>query len=398
MAKKLAMLLTAAVLLLNLCPVAAQASGDSSILKIGDQDEYVSELQERLFNLGYLSGLPTGFFGTVTQQAVIEYQQDHNLKADGKAGPQTLLSIMGSHFSLPSDRPANGVSDVDACCPGDKGSAVAALQQRLSDLEYYDYGSITGYYGPVTKRAVERFQRTNGLAADGIAGTDTLALLSSDEARFFCLYPGDRGSDVKSLQRRLSELGYFQGAVTGFFGSVTQKALMEFQAQSGLSTDAQAGKNTRALLFSGLAPRWDQVSRMSGAVSSTSADASVDKMLKFANALTDKKYVYQAEGPGAFDASGFVRYVLRYMGIAVPRQSADALSSTDKWVKITDVSALLPGDLLFFKSDGSIKISHTGIYLGEDEFIHASSSAGCVRLSRLSGYYASRFSVARRVF
>ncbi len=386
------------VLMLNLFPGAAQASGDSGTLKIGDQDEYVTQLQERLCDLGYLSGKPTGYFGTVTQQAVIEYQEDHDLKADGKAGQQTLLSIMGSHFSLPSDRPGSSVTVADACCPGDKGSAVAALQQRLSELGYYEYASFTGYYGPVTKRAVERFQRTNGLTADGIAGAETLSLLTSGEARFFCLYPGDRGEDIKALQRRLYELGYFKGTISGYFGMVTQKALLEFQAQSGLSSDALAGKNTRALLYSKLAPRWDNITRVSGAGSSASADAPVDKMLKFANALTGKEYVYQAEGPGAFDASGFVRYVLRYMDVAAPSQSAAGLSKVDKWIRISDVNALLPGDLIFFKTGSSEKVSHTGIYMGDDQFIHASSSAGCVRLSRLSGFYASRFCVARRVF
>ena len=398
MVKKLAVLLLAAVLTLNLYPGAAQAAGDSGILKIGDSGEYVSELQERLLELGYLSGPPTGYFGTVTQQAVIEYQEDHDLKADGKAGPKTLLAIMGSQFSLPSVRPGGGSLNADAYYPGDKGGAVAALQQRLDELEYYEYPSITGYYGPVTQQAVERFQRTNGLRADGIAGPETLSLLTSDRAQYFCLYPGDSGVDVKTLQKRLMELGYFSGAVTGYFGTATQKALKEFQAQSGLSADALAGKNTRARLYSSDAPRWDDISRISEAVSSTASDAPVDKLLSFAGAQLDKKYVYSTEGPRTFDSSGFICYVLRYMGINTAELSAASLSAVDKWVKISDMGALLPGDLLFFQSGDSLKVSHTGIYLGGDQFIHASSSAGCVRVSRLSGHYARSFSIARRVF
>ena len=388
----------AAVLALNLYPGAAQAAGDNGLLKIGDSDEYVSELQERLRELGYLTSPPTGYFGTVTQQAIIEYQEDHDLKADGKAGPNTLQAIMGRQFALPLGQQGGENLSADACYPGDKGSAVASLQQRLFELEYYEYTSITGYYGPVTKQAVERFQRTNGLAVDGIAGPGTLSLLTSDKAQYFCLYPGDRGSDVKTLQKRLNELGYLKGAVTGYFGTATQKALKEFQAQNGLSADALAGKDTRALLYASSVPRWDNISRISDGVSSTMPDSSVDKMLSFAGAQRDKKYVYLSEGPSTFDSSGFICYVLRYMGLNTSRLSAASLSAVDKWIKISDLDALLPGDLLFFSPSGSQKISHTGIFLGGDQFIHASSSSGCVKVSRLSGYYADSFATARRIF
>jgi peptidoglycan hydrolase-like protein with peptidoglycan-binding domain len=140
MGKRLMWLFVAATLLLGLFPVMAQASNNSGILKIGDQDEYVQELQTRLHELGYFPDSPTGYFGIVTQQAVINYQQDNHLTVDGKAGPQTLRSLLGDNFSAPK-------TDLEALnsntyYPGDKGDAVAELQKRLACLEYYDYGSI----------------------------------------------------------------------------------------------------------------------------------------------------------------------------------------------------------------------------------------------------------------
>ena len=124
----------------------------------------------------------------------------------------------------------------------------------------------------------------------------------------------------------------------------------------------------------------------------------MDKMLSFAGAQQGKKYVYLSEGPITFDSSGFVCYVLRYMGLNASNLSAASLSTVDKWVKISDLDALLPGDLLFFNASESQKISHSGIFLGGDQFIHASSSAGCVKVSRLSGHYAGSFVTARRIF
>jgi peptidoglycan hydrolase-like protein with peptidoglycan-binding domain len=380
-------------------PFRAYAAQRYEILMLGDQDEYVAALQEKLIDMGLMKGRATGYFGTVTQQAVIDYQAQHGLIVDGKAGPQTLSSLMGSGFSIPADRFVNGKEDIGAYYPGDKGSAIAALQERLKALEYYDYAAVTGYYGPVTQRAVERFQRTNGLAVDGIAGPDTLALLASEKARYFCIYPGDRGEDVEALQSRLFELGYYPSdSITGHFGAVTQHALMEFQAQCGLAIDARAGKNTRALLYAPDAPCWDGVDRVADAGASGEQEAPVDQMLDFALEQVDKKYAYSAEGPSAFDCAGFIYYVLRYMGVSTARCSASGFSSVESWVKISSQSALVPGDLLFFKSDSSGRICHAGIYLGGGQFIHASASGGCVKVSRMTDYYRRNFVLARRVF
>jgi peptidoglycan hydrolase-like protein with peptidoglycan-binding domain len=377
----------------------AFAAARYQILMIGDRDEYVVSLQQKLIGLRLMEGKATGYFGTVTQQAVIDYQTQQGLTADGKAGPKTLSSLMGKDFAISQSRLVSGDQDMGAYYPGDKGSAIAELQTRLRALEYYEYGTITGYYGPVTQQAVMRFQRTNGLTADGIAGAETLSLLASEDAKYYCIYPGDKGTDVETLQSRLKELGYYtQGSVTGYFGTVTEQALREFQAQCGLKTDAKAGKNTRALLYSPDAPAWDGTDRVSGDSADSQQVSQVDKMLDFSTAQLDKKYVYSTEGPASFDCSGFVYYVLKYMGVSTARCSASGFSANDSWVMITSQSSLLPGDLLFFKSDTDSRISHAGIYMGGGRFIHASASSGCVMVSSMADYYSRNFVLARRVF
>jgi len=400
MRKRRLLLWVMVVVTLFAFPCAAQAAERYQILMIGDQDEYVSALQERLIALELMKGRATGYFGTVTQQAVIDYQAQHGLVVDGKAGPQTLSSLMGIDFFLPADRLVSGDKDTGTYYPGDKGGAIASLQEQLEALEYYDYSSTTGYYGPITQLAVERFQRTNGLVVDGIAGPETLSLLASGNAKYFCIYPGDRGADVTALQTRLRALGYYTySEITGYFGPITEHALMEFQAQCGLTIDAKAGKNTRALLFSADAPHWDGVDRVAGeSGTSASASSQVDRMIDFAMAQLDKKYIYSTEGPSSFDCSGLVYYVLRYMGVSTARYSASGFSAVDSWVKITTQSRLMPGDLVFFKSDSSSRISHTGIYLGGGKFIHASASGGCVMVSSMTDYYSRNFVLARRVF
>lgn len=97
--------------------------------------------------------------------------------------------------------------------------------------------------------------------------------------------------------------------------------------------------------------------------------------------------------PSGFDCSGFVQYVFEQHGIAMPR---DVRRQFEVGLRI-DPNALEPGDLLFFTTvtQGA---SHVGIAIGGDQFVHAPSSNGVVRVERLStAYWSDRFLGARRI-
>lgn len=110
-------------------------------------------------------------------------------------------------------------------------------------------------------------------------------------------------------------------------------------------------------------------------------------------------YSYGCAGPTYFDCSGLPYYC--YMEIAdieLPRTAYDQ-GYCDDYIKIETVEDLEPGDLVFFNtvSDGDL-CDHSGIYLGDLEFIHASSSKGKVVISKIEdNYYAERFSWGRRI-
>ena len=97
--------------------------------------------------------------------------------------------------------------------------------------------------------------------------------------------------------------------------------------------------------------------------------------------------------PRGFDCSGFVEYVFHQHGISVPRTVEELYRSG------TDVSAadLQPGDLVFF-STTSPGPTHVGMAIGGDEFVHAPSAPGTVRVERLgTSYWAQRFIGAKRM-
>ena len=109
--------------------------------------------------------------------------------------------------------------------------------------------------------------------------------------------------------------------------------------------------------------------------------------------LRGSPYRNGGSDPSGFDCSGFVWYVFGQHGIRVPR------TVNEQFQEGTDVpaDALQAGDLVFFSTD-SRGASHVGMVIGGDEFVHAPSSRGDVRVERFSSrYWAARFIGARRV-
>jgi peptidoglycan endopeptidase LytE len=94
-----------------------------------------------------------------------------------------------------------------------------------------------------------------------------------------------------------------------------------------------------------------------------------------------------------FDCSGLVQYVFALHGLGMPRVVRDQV----RLGQPVALDALEPGDLIFFDTDGDA-VSHVGIVIGGDQFVHAPNSRGVVRVNRLtSGYWAERAVAARRL-
>ena len=97
--------------------------------------------------------------------------------------------------------------------------------------------------------------------------------------------------------------------------------------------------------------------------------------------------------PSGFDCSGFVQYVYAMHGMGLPRE----VHSQYRVGREIDRKDVKPGDLVFFETV-TRGASHVGLAIGGDQFVHAPSSRGVVRVEKLdSSYWASRFVGARRV-
>lgn len=191
---------------------------------------------------------------------------------------------------------------------------------------------------------------------------------------------GDQGSEVAEIQGELSSLGYDVSA-DGDFGPATAEAVKAFQESIGLEADGLVGETTYSALMGKSMP---EISRGSNYISRRIVQTSMEYI--------GVPYVFGGTTPSGFDCSGYVRYVFANAGIYLPRMADEQYEmgmpvSTDE---------LVAGDLVFFTTY-TYGASHVGIYLGEGNFINASSSRGVAIDSLYSSYWGSCYIGARRV-
>lgn len=120
-----------------------------------------------------------------------------------------------------------------------------------------------------------------------------------------------------------------------------------------------------------------------------------EDVAEFALNYVGCRYVRGGQGPNKFDCSGFVYYVYKNFGYSLKPGARNQWSILGKTVKKAD---LLPGDLVFFSGNGrSSGIFHVGIYIGDDQFVHAANSRkGLIVTDMDDSWYARRYLGAKR--
>jgi len=123
-----------------------------------------------------------------------------------------------------------------------------------------------------------------------------------------------------------------------------------------------------------------------------------DSILERGFTLVGTPYRYGGQSiKSGFDCSGFVGYLFsKEAGIELPRSTREMISLDAPKIKRSELE---PGDLVFFNNRGRGRVSHAGIYIGDNQFIHSSSSrSGGVRVDSLDdAYWRASFMQAKRV-
>ncbi len=133
------------------------------LYKSGDEGSAVRDIQDRLAGLGYkCEPDERGTFETGTRDAVVLFQKDKGLDADGVVGPDTWRSLYEAGYRF-------GDRLLFLRRPMIRGEDVSELQSRISSLGF-DPGKIDGIFGAATERAILEFQHNRALAEDGKVG------------------------------------------------------------------------------------------------------------------------------------------------------------------------------------------------------------------------------------
>ena len=116
------------------------------------------------------------------------------------------------------------------------------------------------------------------------------------------------------------------------------------------------------------------------------------QLVRLAKEYQGIPYKRGGESPYRVDCSGFVKLLFKCFDILLPHSSRAQFEVGEK------VKTITVGDLLFFATRGATRVNHVGIYIGNNQFIHASSAKGKVVISNLDSYYRNKFRGARRIW
>ena len=257
---------------------------------------------------------------------------------------------------------------------GSRGPAVARVQRELEI-------PADGIFGPQTRRAVIAFQKRHRLLADGIVGPQTRKALFAPKPAAPTNQRYIRAWWVVPVQRALGV------PADGLYGPVTRQAVRAFQKRKGLVVDGVVGPQTLGALGirRSTPPKGGGGSQAAPAASSRGA-----RVAQLSRRYLGVPYRWGGSSPSTgFDCSGFVMYLYRKVGVALPHNAAMQYG----YGRAVSRGNLRAGDLVFFNGLG-----HVGIYLGGSRFIHASSSGDVVKISSLGdSWYDSRWVGARRI-
>jgi len=237
-------------------------------LAYGAEGESVVLIQQLLIELGYLDTKATGKFREATQKAVRQFQTEYGLDVTGEVDGETEVMLLNAEYRTLEN--------------GDDGDDVKRMQQALIDLGYLD-ANATGKFRSATEKSVRSFQEAHGLNASGKADIETQRLLFGGSAlpkggkvtptpapdlgdltdmviagdgEAVEEYPykkkltrGAKGEDVKQVQTRLTELGFFDGPISGNYMNQTMAAVKAFQTHNGMKADGLTGEDTWNMLF-----------------------------------------------------------------------------------------------------------------------------------------------------
>ncbi len=373
---------------------------DSNIIIIGGGDE------------GYINAMYVRFrSGPSTSSSILgEYNTGTTLTINGTSGEWTSVTINGKDGYVYSSYVSKGTpASADPTTTAEPTSTPEATPEptptSTSSSEAEETGYINGDYvrfrtGPSTSDSIiNTYNKGKELTITGTSGDWTAVIIDGNSGYVYSQYvtttdPTAGSTGTSTTEETTSKAGYITGNNVRFRSSASMSAsiLGEYNYGTALTITGTSGDWTAVTINGQAGYVYSQyVTEGTISVSSSGSELGV-QIAQYALQYVGYPYVWGGTTPAGFDCSGFVQYVYKQFGYSLNRIACDqALNGV-----AADINNLQPGDVLCFYS-GSNYIGHVGIYIGDNKFVHASSSTTGVIVSELSGYYYNRGFIARRI-
>ncbi|NCB51324.1 MAG: hypothetical protein EOM54_05520 [Clostridia bacterium] len=225
------------------------------------------------------------------------------------------------------------------------------------------------------EEAIAEYQAKQAdLAAQQEAVEAVLLSLSADSAEY-----EDQIASINTLQSGIS------GQISDMEQELAELERIRAEQAAAAAAAAAAANQSSSSSSSGGSVSW---------YSDSTGTATGQEIVDYAETFLGVPYVYGGTSPSGFDCSGLVYYCYTHYGYSVNRTAAGLAYSGEE----VSASDLQPGDIILFTSSGGSYIGHTGIYIGDGNFIHAPHTGDVVKISSLSEtYYTNHYWGARRV-
>lgn len=377
-------------------PTAVPADDDEAdtvtykALQYGSKGDSVKRLQQRLKELGYLSGKVDGIYGNATVKAVKAFEKAYGQKQTGIAsvGMQKHLYaddalVYGSATPTPTAA-ASEDTTYRTLSKGSYGEDVVTLQARLKKLGYLD-GKADGYYGDDTANAVRAFESRHGRTQSGVATAAMQKFLYSDSAMsndsdgssqssYTALSEGSYGSAVYALQQRLIELRFMSGTATGSYDANTVEAVKAFEAAYGRTETGIATVALQEKLYADDAPTGNVTMPTDGTYKRLKNGDKGDNVARLQSRLIELGYL-----SGTVDG---------YYGTGTEeavKAFEAAYGKTPTGVATSELQSYLYSDSAYYNTDGEVAVSYSTLSKGDSGSEVRKLQARLIELNYLTG-------------
>ena len=281
-------------------------------------------------------------------------------------------------------RMRNGASTSNSIVMNLARNTVVSVLGESNGWYQVAYGGKTGY---VSGDYLTVSSTAEGISTYGKVTGSSVNVRSDAGTEFAKVTAVKKGASVSVIGFKN---GWYQISVGGKTGWIRSDYVDLYASRPSGGTSAAAGGST-------VASSIPAASAVSNGKTYT-ISSSIDDLIAYAKDFLGVPYVYGGTSSKGFDCSGYTMFIFKHFGISLPHS---ATSQLNYGISVTR-EELQPGDLVFFRDTNySTKAaSHVGIYIGNSNFIHASSSRSgkYVCIDSLNEAYHSRvFTVGRRV-